>query len=45
MSRGGLMQRLARAGVQLIYIPLARAVRRGTRPPKLPKLARGNLCP
>jgi len=38
MSRGGLMLRQARAGIQLDYIPVATAVRRGTRPPKLPKL-------
>ena len=36
MSRGGLMLRHARAGIQLNYIPVAAAVRRGTRPPKLP---------
>jgi hypothetical protein len=40
MSRGGLMLRHARAGTQLSYIPVASAVRRGMRPPKLPKLER-----
>lgn len=38
MSRGGLMLRHARAGTQLRYVPVATAIRRGTRPPKLPKL-------
>jgi hypothetical protein len=40
MSRGGLMLRCARAGVQLTYVPVATAVRHGPRPPKLPKLPR-----
>ena len=35
MSRGGLMLRKAREGVELDYIPLAGAVRKGKRPPKL----------
>lgn len=35
MSRGGLMLRCARGGAQLRYIPVATAVRRGCRPPKL----------
>jgi len=43
MSRGGLMLRQVRAGIQLNYIPVGTAVRRGTRPPKLPKLASENL--
>jgi len=38
MSRGGLLLRHARAGLQLNYIPVATAVRRGIRPAKLPKL-------
>ena len=38
MSRGGLMVRCAREGVELDYIPAYNAVRRGRRPPKLPKL-------
>jgi len=45
MSRGGLMLRHARAGTQLNYIPVATAVRRGTRPPKLAKLVSGNFRP
>ena len=35
MSRGGLMLRCARSGVELSYIPVQGAVRRGVRPPKL----------
>jgi hypothetical protein len=35
MSRGGLMLRKAREGVELEYIPVATAVRKGKRPPKL----------
>jgi hypothetical protein len=37
MSRGGLMLRSAREGVELEYIPAHTAVRRGRRPPKLEK--------
>jgi hypothetical protein len=40
MSRGGLMLRSARAGVELDYVPVAGAVRHGPRPPKLPPLPR-----
>jgi hypothetical protein len=40
MSRGGLMLRYARETRELTYVPVAGAVRHGTRPPKLPKLAR-----
>jgi len=40
MSRGGLMLRHVRAGMQLHYIPVATAVRHGPRPAKLPKLRR-----
>ena len=40
MSRGGLMLRAARDGEELAYAPVAGAVRRGARPPKLPKLPR-----
>ena len=40
MSRGGLMLRCVRAGVELNYTKLAGAVRHGARPPKLPKLRR-----
>jgi hypothetical protein len=35
MSRGGLMLRCAAEGKELAYIPIAGAVRRGQRPPKL----------
>ncbi|MDQ3699054.1 MAG: hypothetical protein M3373_13685 [Gemmatimonadota bacterium] len=35
MSRGGLLLRHAREGRELAYIPVAGAVRRGKRPPKL----------
>jgi hypothetical protein len=38
MSRGGLMLRCVRAASQLSYVPVATAVRRGSRPPKLPGL-------
>jgi hypothetical protein len=40
MSRGGLMLRSARSGVELEYIPARGAIRRGRRPPRLPKLPR-----
>ncbi|WP_200860889.1 hypothetical protein [Anaeromyxobacter sp. Fw109-5] len=40
MSRGGLMLRAVRAGVELGYGPVEGAVRRGTRPPRLPPLPR-----
>ena len=39
MSRGGLMLRRAREGRELDYIPVAGAVRRGPRPPKLSRLS------
>jgi hypothetical protein len=35
MSRGGLMLRCARAGVELAYVPVEGAVRHGSRPPRL----------
>ena len=38
MSRGGLMLRCARAGVELDYVPVVGAERHGPRPPKLPRL-------
>jgi hypothetical protein len=41
MSRGGLMLRAARSGTELEYAPVRGAVRRGARPPKLPRLPRG----
>lgn len=37
MSRGGLMLRSVREGVQLVYTPVTNATRHGVRPPKLPK--------
>jgi hypothetical protein len=37
MSRGGLMLRSARAGVELPYLPVLGANVRGKRPPKLPR--------
>ncbi|HJQ21811.1 MAG TPA: hypothetical protein VJ867_15785 [Gemmatimonadaceae bacterium] len=41
MSRGGLLLRQARAGVELEYEPVATAARHGARPPKLAPLRRG----
>jgi hypothetical protein len=38
MSRGGLMLRCVTARTELAYIPVQGATRRGTRPPKLPRL-------
>jgi len=40
MSRGGLLLRKVREGTELEYVPVAGAVLRGTRPPKLPPLGR-----
>ena len=40
MSRGGLLLRHAAAGIELEYVPVAGAVRRGPRPPKLAPLGR-----
>jgi hypothetical protein len=40
MSRGGLLLRRARDGEELEYAPVAGAVRRGSRPPKLPRKSR-----
>jgi hypothetical protein len=37
MSRGGLLLRAVKAGVELEYEPLEGAVRHGKRPPKLPR--------
>ena len=46
MSRGGLLLRCARAGVELPYVPVIGAVRSGPRPPKLEPLPRGaSLAP
>jgi hypothetical protein len=44
MSRGGLMLRCAREGVQLTYVPVATAMRHGAKPPKLPKLPRNHYA-
>jgi hypothetical protein len=41
MSRGGLLLRCARAKQELEYVAVMNAIRRGARPPKLPKLVRG----
>jgi hypothetical protein len=43
MSRGGLMLRSARSGVELDYVSVAGSVRHGPRPPKLPPLPRRRL--
>lgn len=40
MSRGGLLLRHAQSGVPLDYVPVAGAVRRGKRPPKLAPIGR-----
>jgi len=40
MSRGGLLLRQAREGVELDYVPVLGASLRGSRPPKLPPVAR-----
>lgn len=37
MSRGGLMLRCARSGIELTYAPAHKTTRHGPRPPKLPK--------
>jgi hypothetical protein len=42
MSRGGLLLRHAREGVELEYVPVAGAVLHGARPPKLPPLRHGS---
>jgi hypothetical protein len=42
MSRGGLLLRHAREGVELEYAPVAGAVLHGARPPKLPPLRPGS---
>jgi hypothetical protein len=39
MSRGGLLLRKAREGVELAYVPVAGAVLHGSRPPRLPRYA------
>jgi hypothetical protein len=40
MSRGGLLLRHARAGEELVYVPVAGSTLHGVRPPKLPPLPR-----
>lgn len=45
LSRGGLLLRAAREGVELDYAPLAGAVRNGPRPPRLPRLRRSGPPP
>jgi len=40
MSRGGLLLRCVTAGLELEYAPIAGAIRRGSRPPRLEPLAR-----
>jgi hypothetical protein len=45
MSRGGLMLRCSRAGVELEYVPVAGAVRHGPRPARLPPLRRRPMEP
>ena len=40
MSRGGLLLRKAREGVELPYVPVRGAVLHGARPPRLPPLGR-----
>jgi hypothetical protein len=40
MSRGGLLLRAVRAGMELSYLPVAGAVRHGARPPRLPPMPR-----
>jgi hypothetical protein len=45
MSRGGLLLRHAREGRELDYVPVAGAIRRGQRPPKLEPLRRSRIRP
>jgi len=45
MSRGGLLLRCVRAGMELPYVPLAGAVRHGERPPRLAPLPRREPAP
>jgi hypothetical protein len=45
MSRGGLMLRCVCGRVPLTYVPIAGAVRRGTRPPRLERLERPTRDP
>ena len=43
MSRGGLLLRHAREGVELEYVPVLGAVLHGARPPKLPPLRKAGV--
>jgi hypothetical protein len=43
MSRGGLLLRQAREGVELAYVPVIGATVHGARPPKLPPLRRASV--
>jgi hypothetical protein len=43
MSRGGLLLRRAREGVELAYVPVIGATVHGARPPKLPPLRRASV--
>ena len=43
MSRGGLMLRCVRDGVELNYVPILTGERHGCRPPKLAKLASASM--
>jgi hypothetical protein len=45
MSRGGLLLRMAAAGIELDYVSVAGATLHGVRPPKLPPLPRRGLEP
>jgi hypothetical protein len=45
MSRGGLLLRQVAEGRELTYVPVAGAVRRGIRPPRLPPLVRATQVP
>jgi hypothetical protein len=45
MSRGGLLLRMAAAGVELDYVSVAGATLHGARPPKLPPLPRRSRVP
>jgi len=45
MSRGGLLLRMAAAGVELDYVSIAGATLHGVRPPKLPPLPRRSRLP
>ena len=45
MSRGGLMLRCVRQGVELNYVPIITAERHGRRPAKLPKLIVSGTTP